>query len=37
MAEEKNKIVTDIVRTNTNIGQVIETDIVPEMERSYLE
>ena len=37
MAEEKNKIVTDIVRTNTNIGQVIETDIVPEMERSYLD
>jgi DNA gyrase subunit A len=37
MAEEKNKIVTDIVRTNTNIGQVIEIDIVPEMERSYLD
>jgi len=37
MAEEKNKIVNDIVRTNTNIGQVIEVDIVPEMERSYLD
>ncbi len=37
MAEEKNKIVTDVVRTNTNIGQVIDIDIVPEMERSYLD
>ena len=37
MAEEKNKIVTDVVRTNSNIGQVIEIDIVPEMERSYLD
>ena len=37
MTEEKNKIVTDVVRTNTNIGQVIDIDIVPEMERSYLD
>ena len=37
MVEEKNKIVNDVVRTNSNIGQVIETDIVPEMERSYLD
>ena len=37
MPEEKNKIVTDIVRTNTEIGQVIEMDIVSEMERSYLD
>ena len=37
MTDEKNTIVTDVIRTNTNIGKVMEVDIVPEMETSYLD
>ncbi|MFA7675884.1 MAG: DNA gyrase subunit A [Candidatus Shapirobacteria bacterium] len=37
MTEEKNTIVNDIKRTNTNIGRILEVDIVPEMETSYLD
>ena len=37
MTEEKNTIVNDIVRTNSNIGKILEVDIVPEMETSYLD
>jgi DNA gyrase subunit A len=37
MTEEKNTIVTDIKRTNSNIGKIMEVDIVPEMETSYLD
>lgn len=37
MADQKNTIVNDIVRTNTNIGKILNVDIVPEMERSYLD
>ncbi len=37
MTDEKNTIVNDVVRTNSNIGKVMEVDIVPEMEKSYLD
>lgn len=37
MTEEKNTIVNDIVRTNNNVGKILEVDIVPEMETSYLD
>ena len=37
MTDEKNTIVTDVIRTNSNIGKVMEVDIVPEMETSYLD
>ncbi len=37
MTEEKNTIVTDILRNNANIGQIMDVDIVPEMETSYLD
>jgi len=37
MTEEKNNIVTDIIRNNANIGKILEVDIVPEMETSYLD
>ncbi len=37
MTDEKNTIVTDVIRTNNNIGKVLEVDIVPEMETSYLD
>jgi len=36
MTEEKNTIVTDIKRVS-NIGKIMEVDIVPEMETSYLD
>ena len=36
MTEEKNTIVTDIQRTN-HIGKILNVDIVPEMEKSYLD
>ncbi len=37
MTEEKNTIVNDVIRTNNNIGKILEVDIVPEMETSYLD
>ena len=37
MTEEKNTIVNDVIRTNKNIGKIMEVDIVPEMETSYLD
>jgi len=37
MTEEKNTIVNDVTRTNKNIGKIMEVDIVPEMETSYLD
>ena len=37
MTEEKNTIVTDVNRNNANIGQIMEVDIVPEMEKDYLD
>jgi len=37
MTEEKNIIVTDVNRNNANIGQIMEVDIVPEMEKDYLD
>jgi DNA gyrase subunit A len=37
MTEEKNTIVNDIKRTNSEIGQVLDVDIVPEMEKDYLD
>jgi len=37
MTEEKNTIVNDVIRTNSNIGKILEVDIVPEMETSYLD
>ena len=37
MTDEKNTIVNDVIRTNTNIGKILEVDIVPEMETSYLD
>jgi len=37
ITDEKNTIVNDVIRTNSNIGKVMEVDIVPEMETSYLD
>jgi len=37
MIEEKNTIVTDINRNNSDIGKILEVDIVSEMETSYLD